>query len=167
MQAIETVYKGYRFRSRLEARWAVFFDALGIEWEYEPEGYILKGGLCYLPDFWLPQVDLFAEVKPVELTEDELEKVNLLAIESGFGVLKLVGTPENKPYLAVHPTRSGVEDCAYCLTMYHNYPVEESRFYCMPGDYGKGGDAYWPDTEFAAEKARSARFEYGEEGASR
>ena len=32
-KAIETKYKGFRFRSRLEARWAVFFDALGIEWE--------------------------------------------------------------------------------------------------------------------------------------
>jgi hypothetical protein len=28
IKAIETSYKGYRFRSRLEARWAVFFDAL-------------------------------------------------------------------------------------------------------------------------------------------
>jgi hypothetical protein len=27
IQAIETVYRGHRFRSRLEARWAVFFDA--------------------------------------------------------------------------------------------------------------------------------------------
>jgi hypothetical protein len=30
LQAIETFYRGYRFRSRLEARWAVLFDALGI-----------------------------------------------------------------------------------------------------------------------------------------
>ncbi len=37
IQAIETRYKGYRFRSRLEARWAVFFDHLKIEWEYEPD----------------------------------------------------------------------------------------------------------------------------------
>lgn len=41
IKAIETVYRGYRFRSRLEARWAVFFDALGLEWEYEPEGFDL------------------------------------------------------------------------------------------------------------------------------
>lgn len=51
MKPIETVYKGYRFRSRLEARWAVFFDVLGIEWEYEPEGFDLGGGVRYLPDF--------------------------------------------------------------------------------------------------------------------
>ena len=37
IKPIETVYNGYRFRSRLEARWAVFFDAAGIEYEYEPE----------------------------------------------------------------------------------------------------------------------------------
>ena len=40
IKAIETYYKGYRFRSRLEARWAVFFDAAGIKYEYEPEGFI-------------------------------------------------------------------------------------------------------------------------------
>lgn len=54
IKPIETQYKGYRFRSRLEARWAVFFDALGIEWQYEPEGYDLGEAGWYLPDFWLP-----------------------------------------------------------------------------------------------------------------
>lgn len=37
LTAIETEYGGYKFRSRLEARWAVFFDMLGIKWEYEEE----------------------------------------------------------------------------------------------------------------------------------
>lgn len=35
IKPIQTRYKGYHFRSRLEARWAVFFDALGIAWKYE------------------------------------------------------------------------------------------------------------------------------------
>ena len=51
IKAIGTVYKGYRFRSRLEARWAVFFDKLGIVYEYEPEGFYLSDGRKYLPDF--------------------------------------------------------------------------------------------------------------------
>ena len=51
MKAIQTEYKGYLFRSRLEARWAVFFDACGVRWEYEPEGYDLGDGIYYLPDF--------------------------------------------------------------------------------------------------------------------
>lgn len=50
IKAIETFYQGRMFRSRLEARWAVFFDAAGILWEYEPEGYDTPDGK-YLPDF--------------------------------------------------------------------------------------------------------------------
>lgn len=64
IKAIETQYKGYRFRSRLEARWAVFFDALGIRWEYEKEGYDLGDAGWYLPDFWLPDYNEWIEVKP-------------------------------------------------------------------------------------------------------
>ena len=64
IKAIETVYNGYRFRSRLEARWAVFFDAMGIEYQYEPEGYTLKDGTRYLPDFYLPKAETHVEVKP-------------------------------------------------------------------------------------------------------
>ena len=63
IKAIETLYNGYRFRSRLEARWAVFFDMGNIKYEYEPEGYKLPDGTLYLPDFYLPELDLYAEVK--------------------------------------------------------------------------------------------------------
>ena len=62
IQAIETKYKGYRFRSRLEARWAVFFDALRVPWEYEPESYLLPSG-PYLPDFVVGKKRVFFEVK--------------------------------------------------------------------------------------------------------
>lgn len=65
--AIETRYAGCRFRSRLEARWAVFFDHLSIEWEYEPQGYLVgpwdEHQRPYLPDFWLPATDTWVEVK--------------------------------------------------------------------------------------------------------
>lgn len=59
IRPIETRYKGHRFRSRLEARWAVFFDALELKWEYEPQGYVVAG-TPYLPDFWLPTLESFA-----------------------------------------------------------------------------------------------------------
>jgi len=55
IKAIETNYMGCRFRSRLEARWAVFFDALGWSWEYEKEGYTIgyeeEKSILWLPDF--------------------------------------------------------------------------------------------------------------------
>jgi hypothetical protein len=64
MKAIETEYRGYRFRSRLEARWAVFFDVLDIEWEYEPEGFDLGNAGYYLPDFYLRGLGTWIEIKP-------------------------------------------------------------------------------------------------------
>lgn len=50
ISAIETRYKGYRFRSRLEARWAMFFDRVGLTWTYESDP-INVAGEAYLPDF--------------------------------------------------------------------------------------------------------------------
>ena len=75
LRAIETSYAGCRFRSRLEARWAVFFDALGITWQYEPQGYDIPRAGWYLPDFWLPAQELWIEVKGVLSSRAELEKL--------------------------------------------------------------------------------------------
>ena len=61
--AIETHYNGYRFSSRLEARWACFLDALGVKYEYEPAGFDLGEAGLYLPDFYLPEQDWYMEVK--------------------------------------------------------------------------------------------------------
>jgi hypothetical protein len=65
---IETYYHGHRFRSRIEARWAVFYDALGIEFQYEPEGFALPSG-WYLPDFFIPHIKSWIEIKR-EMPED-------------------------------------------------------------------------------------------------
>src|SRR5690242_11860421 len=102
IKAIETKYKGYRFRSRLEARWAVFFDALGLKWDYEPEGYELpvrkwstqdpydRGFEVthrYLPDFYVHDCGLFVEIKGATPTPEEFEKCSALAQHSGKAVL--------------------------------------------------------------------------------
>jgi hypothetical protein len=65
IKAIETFYGGYRFRSRLEARWSVFFDECGLDWQYEPQGFeitLIHKKIKYLPDFWL-ECGQWAEVK--------------------------------------------------------------------------------------------------------
>lgn len=72
MKAIETQYKGYRFRSRTEARWAVFFEALGVDWMYEPEGFVLEDATHYLPDFVIGS-STFVEIKGAQPTEEEIE----------------------------------------------------------------------------------------------
>lgn len=93
IKAIETRYKGYRFRSRLEARWAVFFDAMGIKWEYEKEGYDLGEAGWYLPDFWLYGVNYFVEIKPLEPEKGWLVKPTALAWEHGKPTMVIVGNP--------------------------------------------------------------------------
>lgn len=92
MKPIETRYKGYRFRSRLEARWAVFFDTLGIAWEYEKEGYGLPSG-PYLPDFWLPKEKFWIEIKPEYPTSHEITLVSELRLASGKDCFIAIGTP--------------------------------------------------------------------------
>lgn len=73
IKPIETIYNGYRFRSRLEARWAVFFDTLDIRYEYEIEGYVLNG-IHYLPDFWVPSWHSWVEIKPEYPSPKEKKK---------------------------------------------------------------------------------------------
>lgn len=61
IQAKETEYKGTRFRSRLEARWAAYFDLCEWPWVYEP--IELKG---WVPDFILQfHRPIAVEVKPL------------------------------------------------------------------------------------------------------
>jgi len=99
IKAIETRYKGYRFRSRLEARWAVFFDALGVEWEYEKEGYDLGEAGMYLPSFWLPEKEVFFEVKGDYPSDAMLAKIESLSSQLSKGILVPIGTIEKHRWL--------------------------------------------------------------------
>lgn len=190
MKSIDTIYNGYRFRSRLEARWAVFFDVLNITYEYEKEGFDLDNSILYLPDFWLPQVNMWAEVKPESFTEEEYGKCKKLVIHTGYECLLLVGLPEVKSYPALMSDmclnmpdackKLSCTDCEghkgidykerplfayvggkYFFTNYHNYIKEENRLYW---DDESGCDGGFEDTEEAVAAAKSARFEYGEKG---
>lgn len=62
IKAIPTVYNHVQFRSRLEARWAAFFDLCGWDWDYEP--FDLEG---WAPDFMLKgKTKALVEVKPID-----------------------------------------------------------------------------------------------------
>jgi hypothetical protein len=104
IQAIETRYAGCRFRSRLEARWAVFFDTAGITWEYEPQGFVLPSGDTYLPDFRLPQHDLWVEVKgdPDELRRDQERYAAAAHALPGRGLMFLGQVPDLRDGMPQH-----------------------------------------------------------------
>ncbi|MFF7845354.1 hypothetical protein ACFZC6_42430 [Streptomyces ossamyceticus] len=98
IQPIETRYKGYRFRSRLEARWAVFMDHLGLAWDYESQGYLVDGK-PYLPDFLVRPDDkegaFWLEIKGSFPTEEERLKVRGLAEGTGIRAFLYSGKLES------------------------------------------------------------------------
>ena len=97
IQVLPTFYNGYSFRSRLEARWAVFFDCLKIKFEYEPEGFVFSDGEKYLPDFYLPTFNggMYVEVKPEGGNFSKAEK---FARESKREIWLAEGVPAPKAY---------------------------------------------------------------------
>lgn len=113
IKAIETEYKGHLFRSRLEARWAVFFESLGIEWEYETEGFELPSGQRYLPDFHLPKHQLWVEVKGSEddLRGDGAKLAEAAMTLKGNGLMLLGPVPDPGDGLAQHFILTPEEHC--------------------------------------------------------
>jgi hypothetical protein len=102
IKAIETAYNGYLFRSRFEARWAVFFDALGLKYEYEKQGFDLGAAGPYLPDFWLPAWEAWVEIKPSSIEwPDDWKPCHFLAKESGQRVLLFFGQPWPREFAIV------------------------------------------------------------------
>jgi hypothetical protein len=89
-EAKPTIYGMTRFRSRLEARWARFFDLMEVPWDYEPWAFNLADGRGYIPDFWLPQHRVFVEVKPIGGSTD---KAQGLAERYGHSVWIAEGHP--------------------------------------------------------------------------
>lgn len=106
MRAIQTIYAGDCFKSRLEARWAMFFRCLGIEYIYEKESFGLLSG-WYVPDFWLCKERIWIEVKP--RFSDRLDTMRYveLARSTGNPLVCLMGKPEKGKYDVLVFTPSG------------------------------------------------------------
>ncbi|MGJ5822064.1 hypothetical protein ACSBQS_05425 [Serratia sp. H402Y] len=79
-----TTYRGITYRSQTEARWAVFFDALGVTYHYEPEKIKLSTGEIYIPDFYIDDFKAYFEVKPAndEIISTESRKARILSFDN-------------------------------------------------------------------------------------
>jgi len=148
--AIPTFHAGCRFRSRAEARYATFLDALTDPWRYEPQGWVLDNDECYLPDFWLPRLGGYLEVKG--MWDESVRKVQRFAVAE---------IEEHPVYLAV----GGIPSHRQLLTAGWWDPGEELGVTSLtPGfDWGM----WFPPTDgavlAACETARSERFEHSHE----
>ncbi|MFA5195212.1 MAG: hypothetical protein WC401_05380 [Bacteroidales bacterium] len=113
MEAKKTFYNNYYFRSKLEAKWAVFFDKCFIKYVYEPESYMSLSGQQYTPDFYLPEAVLrtgyefddrlhelikmgpgvYIEIKPLGYTCDDGYKKRISEAINPSPLILLVGDP--------------------------------------------------------------------------
>lgn len=166
MKPIETVYRGYRFRSRLEARWAVFFDSLGLRWEYEPEGFEFSDGTRYLPDFfvhWSAQkparlkkfdaVGYWVEIKGRESSAKEDSKMQMLCANSKHHGYIFSGVPGGEQIKSFSSNGNAVMAkpfSCYSLSL-------TAIVMCCP-ERVVTDDALFD----AIRAARSARFEFGD-----
>lgn len=55
-------YKDIKMRSSYEVKFAQFLDLSGIKYKYEPKAFDL-GNTTYTPDFYIPEWDLWIEIK--------------------------------------------------------------------------------------------------------
>jgi hypothetical protein len=89
-----TWYRGVLFRSRLEVAWARLLDAVGVEWDYEPEHFAMRNRgkvWRYNCDFWLPGLGFWLEIKPKYPNQTEQLKAELLAAETRRPVIVVYG----------------------------------------------------------------------------
>ena len=192
IKPIETFYNGYRFRSRLEARWAVFFDAVGIKYEYEPEGVRLSDRTIYLPDFYLPQFYCYFEVKHkgvkgTRVGDEAIKKISDGAYNDSWAGIICYGDPYDHDMTIYCQEFNDDSGGSYSgPVVFGYYPgtktpmlyawadwkdrtfldsIEGSHTIPMMTDcsYRRTYNPYLPQEIIDAElKARQARFEYGE-----
>ena len=81
--ALPTEFEGTTYRSRTEARWAVFFTHMGLMFEYEKNRIDLGEGENYLPDFYVQDFQAYFEVKPSDesIVTDECLKARKLSAQ--------------------------------------------------------------------------------------
>lgn len=168
-KVIQTRYNGFHFRSRHEARWAVFFDALGLCWEYESEGFVLPGGLQYLPDFFLPDLNVWFEIKPAAwLSNEDSMKHQWFSMQHPF--VCLYGLPGAFDHCDHESATDLLEwgQCSRCgsACFGHMHGKQYIGYAsCSPSGRFPCGQFYANTTfvEEAVDIARSARFEFGEQ----
>jgi hypothetical protein len=176
-----------RARSRLEARWAIFFDVLGVRWEYEKDGYVLNSGR-YLPDFWMPDLECFIEIKGSRPTTNECDLAAQLSAETDNPVYIFAGGIFAPDYTRRPPAPSsfaflsGLADdpylwcrCASCGKFGIQFDGRSFRMPChrkdgpcfnkLDGDRGITFDDARIVKSFTM--AAQARFEFGERGDDR
>lgn len=107
------------YRSRLEARWAAFFDRLGWPHEYKP--FDLG---AWSPDFLLPDLHVLVEIKPFPAVRDRVS-----FDFDAWRKMALACTQQNRSeailLLPVNPIFDGVVQVGWL-----GFPEDDFRYKC-------------------------------------
>ncbi len=146
--AIPSVYRNCEYKSRLEAHWAVFFDEHGVEFVYEPHRLLFADGVVYIPDFYLPDLSTWFEVKgnpsrsaqkkPLLLWEKVAPKGQRVAVGLGEGQVSV-------PYRLDDDVVSydgAVIRCSGCRAVWFANPKDPQAANCPHCNDKNGGRAY-------------------------
>jgi hypothetical protein len=192
LKPIETTFNGHRFRSRLEARWAVFFTVLEVPYDYEAQGYNFEE-YAYLPDFWIPSWNVFVEIKPFRPDADEMRRYIAFAKHAEKSLLLFYGNASADEHRVLWCSPSGYEaddlQLASCRKGCGQMFIESQKWGCQAfsdvltdceclsdcaehrlgrdcnGRPYVSGDSWpliWDKLREALDAAQGARFEFGE-----
>ncbi len=142
-------YNDTCFDSLTEARWATYFDSVGIPYIYEPETFemLVEGPKLkksdyqfpselklYTPDFFLPDQDVYLEIKRGNAWDGTAQKLGKVALALGKPGLLIDGRPGNFAMYIFSPNPSDSPkrpiaglgfECNYIENHHTTFPSEE------------------------------------------
>ena len=120
---IPTRYRGYSMRSRSEGRFGVTFDHLDLRWDYEPQGFTISALTNYRPDFWLPDLGVYVEIKGQPPLPRDIARMAMLCYGRGLvGYIFWGGVP--------HPDWSDFDPDGSALAFFPDGTREYGHWIC-------------------------------------
>lgn len=154
LENIPREYLGTTFRSTLEASWAILFDELSWEWDYEP--FRFDG---WVPDFIIhgKENPILVEVKPYDKLRDfdEYEKYNRSTFGTIFEVSEIlllgrapieVSDEQRRPaigWLVERPNDQRHHAVIWDTELGYGFANENSSWVCRITGAYEGGSGIW------------------------
>ena len=101
---------------------------MNIGYEYEPEGFELDSGVRYLPDFYLPALNIYVEIKPMAtlLNRNDVIKINTFGLSENINLLLIIGSPgKQRMFLINRHSSLPYDDIEGCYSDYTTNKGEE------------------------------------------
>lgn len=147
MRERRTIYhhQGYRLRSYTELLWARLLEAADLFYLYEPDLVVVQGG-CYLPDFYLPHVGIYLEVKGKYPTEEEIRKADDVMDRTGQEVIFLIGQPQSD--------FGGLHSCGLMARGANGWHtnISPNDLHRLARDHAEGGRVIWAKVHLAVQE---------------